>query len=102
MDTRQIKTGHGPTVIVQCLGDLRIRGWADPIVLIKGDAFEISEGEKALHINGSGDLRLMVPSAAMVSIAEVNGYLAVKNVAGDIEITGITFFNWNATMAWYN
>jgi hypothetical protein len=86
MDTRQIKTGHGPTVIVQCLGDLKIRGWADPTILVKGNAFEVREGEKALHINGSGDLRLMVPSSALVSIAEVNGDLVVKNVAGDIEL----------------
>lgn len=87
MESRQIQTGHGPTVIVQCMGDLKIRGWAEPSVLIKGETTEITEGEKALNINGSSDLRLMIPSATTLSITEVNGDLAVKNVAGESDIS---------------
>lgn len=87
MASKRIETGHGPELIVQCRGDLKIRGWAEPAVQIKGDSLKNSEGEKAHHIESDGDLQLMVPSASVVTVAESAGDLSIKYVAGDIHIS---------------
>ena len=87
MASKRIETGHGPELIVQCRGDLKIKGWAEPAVQVKGDLFNNSEGEKAHHIESDSDLQLMVPSASVLTIAESAGDLALKYVAGDINIS---------------
>jgi DUF4097 and DUF4098 domain-containing protein YvlB len=87
MASKRIETGHGPELIVGCRGDLKIRGWAQPAVRVKGDSIKNSVAEKAHHIESDGDLQLMVPSASVVKIAESAGDLTVKFVGGDIHIT---------------
>ena len=87
MPSKRIETGHGPELIVQCRGSLKIRGWAEPAVQIKGGSFKHSEGEKSHHIESDGDLQLMAPSSSSITVAESNGDLAIRNVAGDIHIS---------------
>ena len=87
MASKRIETGHGPELIVHCRGDLKIRGWAEPAVLVKGDLLKNNAVEKVNHIESDGDLQLMIPSASVVTIAESAGDLTVKFVGGDIHIT---------------
>ncbi len=88
MASKRIETGHGPELIVKCRGDLKIRGWAEPAVRVKGDSLlKNSMAEKAHHIESDGDLQLMVPSASVITIADSAGDLMVKFVGGDIQIT---------------
>ena len=87
MASKRIETDHGPALIVKCRGDLKIKGWAEPAVQIKGELLNKSEGEKAHLIESNSDLQLMVPSASILTIAESAGDLAIKYVAGDIHIS---------------
>ncbi|GMQ78895.1 MAG: hypothetical protein BMS9Abin02_1439 [Anaerolineae bacterium] len=88
MASKRIETGHGPELIVKCRGDLKVRGWAEPAVRVKGDSLlKNSVAEKVHHIESDGDLQLMVPSASVLSIAESAGDLTVKYVVGDIHIS---------------
>ena len=86
MAKERIETGKAPTLQIMCPGSLKIKGWTEPAVLVKGSEFELTEGEKAFSINMLGDGVLLVPAAASLSIVEVAGDLAVRNVDGLVEI----------------
>jgi hypothetical protein len=99
MSETRIETGKSAELIVRCRGDLQVGGWAEPAVLIKGDTYTTNIGpdedktlpvEKALSIDGSGDLVLMVPAAATLLIDEVNGDLQVRNLEGDLKIVTVS------------
>lgn len=96
MSEKRIETGKAPELIVRCQGDLQVGGWAEPAVLIKGGIFttnvdaaetETVPVDKALSIDSSGDLVLMVPAATVLLIEEVSGDLQVRNLDGDLSLT---------------
>ena len=50
------------------------------------DRYTAEEKAGAYHLTGRGDLRLVVPSGATVSVEEVSGKLIVKGVAGACQV----------------
>ena len=87
MEKERIETGKAPTLQITCPGNLKVKGWNEPAVLVKGSEFELVEGEKALTIQMFGDGVLLVPAATSLSVVEVAGDLAVRNIAGVVEVS---------------
>jgi hypothetical protein len=90
MKEERFEIGKAPQLLVQCHGDLHIRGWIEPAVLATGDLFEASEGDKGLFLDGKGDLSLMVPSAADITIVLTRGDLALKGIDGDVTVNDVS------------
>ena len=87
MGEERFESGKSPCVIVTCHGDLQVRGWREPVLLVKGSGYSCSESEKAWNIEAPKDLTLYVPVAADLTIAEVYGDLKVKMVEGSLTIS---------------
>ena len=87
MSEERFETGKAPVVIVTCHGDLQVRGWSEPAILVKGSNYSCSESEKAWTVESSSDLKLYVPGTAELTIAEVNGDFKVKMVEGGLVIS---------------
>ncbi len=87
MSEERFETVKAPVVIVTCHGDLQVRGWSEPALLLKGSGYTCSESEKAWSIESASDLKLYVPMAADLTIVEVNGDLKVKMVEGGLTIS---------------
>ena len=86
MGKGRIETGKAPQIFVgACDGDLVIRGGAELALLVRGE-YTAEEKAGAYHLTGRGDLRLVVPSGATVSVEEVSGKLIVKGVAGACQV----------------
>ena len=86
MGKGRLETGKAPQIFVgACDGDLVIRGGAEPALLVRGE-YTAEEKAGAYHLTGRGDLRLVVPSGATVSVEEVSGKLIVKGVAGACQV----------------
>jgi hypothetical protein len=86
MGKERIETGKAPQIFVgACDGDLVIRGGAEPTLLVRGE-YTAEEKAGGYHLIGRGDLRLIVPSEATVSVEEVSGKLIVKGVAGACQV----------------
>ena len=86
MGKGRIETGKAPQIFVgACDGDLVIRGGAEPALLVRGE-YTAEEKAGGYHLTGRGDLRLVVPSGATVSVEEVSGNLIIKGLAGAAEI----------------
>lgn len=82
MTREQFKTGDSPFIRVEtCDGDLIIRGWAEPILQIKGE-YRLEETEKGHRITSSSSLYLTVPRDAVISAGRVGGSLNVKQFTG--------------------
>lgn len=90
MAEKRFESGKVPQLLVQCRGDLRIRGWAEPAIVAKGEAFEASEGDQGLFVDGSSDLDLLVPAAAEINLLQVRGDLFLKGVDGSVIINEVT------------
>jgi len=89
MNEKRVTLGKAPQVTITCRGDLEIRGWAKLDISVRGDKFEIVEGEKGLSIDGTGDLKIYVPSAASITVAANAGDLRVKNLDGDLVVSEV-------------
>ena len=86
MGKERIETGKAPQILIgACDGDLVIRGGAEPALLVRGE-YTVEEKAGGYHLMGRGDLRLIVPSGATVSVAEVSGNLLIRGLAGATEI----------------
>jgi hypothetical protein len=82
MGKERIETGKAPQILIgACDGDLIVRGGPEPTLLVRGD-YEVEETAEGYRLAGRGDLRLIVPTAAGVSVDEVSGNLIVKGVSG--------------------
>lgn len=86
MFEKRFDTGTSPILTIRCKGDLRVRGWAEPTVLVNGDETEIDHQIDALIIEAQGELNLMVPALATINIESVGGDLAIKNIEGVLEL----------------
>lgn len=97
MNQQQFNTGTSPQInITECGGDLIVRSWADPTLLVKGKSYEVNEAEGAWTISSDGRLALMVPENATLTIQTVHGDLVMKHVQGGIylhEIHGDAVFS---------
>lgn len=60
MKPKLFETGKMPAIeITSCAGDLVIRGWGDPNVLVVGDEAEVQETEAGITIATQGDRSTM-------------------------------------------
>jgi DUF4097 and DUF4098 domain-containing protein YvlB len=57
--------------------------------LVKGDDLTVDETEAGLDIASSGNLTLMVPSAASVTVAGARGDLVMKNMTGTVTLDDV-------------
>ncbi|MDX1616360.1 MAG: hypothetical protein R3300_18770, partial [Candidatus Promineifilaceae bacterium] len=89
MNKQRIQTGDAPSLTIDCLGDLSVRGWAEPAVLISGEQHRWSDEGKHYHLHCPGDLSLMVPAAATLQIDQTAGDLAVRNVTGPVTVADV-------------
>ncbi len=86
---QRVETGKAPQIrVLDCSGDLIVRSWSETAVLIKGD-YVLEELEYGWSLNGSGDLRLAVPSAAALAFETVHGDAKIKQVTGDLSMSSI-------------
>jgi hypothetical protein len=90
MAKERIETGKAPFLQITCPGNLKIKGWTEPAVLVKGAGYELTEAEKATTLELAGDGVLLVPAAASISVVQVGGDLAIRNVDGQITISAAT------------
>lgn len=87
MKQQRLETGKTPTLLLNSVrGDLEVRGWGEAAVLIKGDDYQAAVTETGITIDGSGDLKLMVPSGSILTAASVHGDLSLKGVEGAIAL----------------
>lgn len=87
MGQERFSTGKAPQVsIAECGGNLVIRSWSEPAVVVKGDNYEANESDMGLSISGRSDLKLMVPVATDLSVTSVEGDLVIKSVEGDVSV----------------
>ncbi len=84
MGEKRIPVGKSPQLTLVCRGDMIVRGWAEPDVLLKGEEFQITDRDKSLSIESNGELKLFAPPEASLVVSEVSGDLLIKNIAGDI------------------
>lgn len=82
MGKERFETGKAPHIhVAACEGDAIIRGWAEPMLQVKG-SYEVEETAEGYRLSGRGDLRLFVPVLAAVAVDEVSGDLLLKGLEG--------------------
>ncbi len=87
MKPKLFETGKMPQIKIEaCAGDLVVRGWGDPTLLVKGDDADVQETELGVSIVGQGDLVLMVPMMGMLTAVAIAGDLVMERVNGGINI----------------
>jgi hypothetical protein len=86
MKKEQFEIGKAPHLTVECMGDLDVRSWGETAVYLKGDQYETTEQEGGMAVRSHGDLRVMLPTGAQLTVTAAHGDLSVKNVEGVIEI----------------
>lgn len=90
MAEKRIETGKAPALQIGCSGSLKIKGWIEPAVLVKGAEYELTEGEKTLSMELVGDGLLLVPTGANLSVDQVMGDLAIRNVDGPVSVHSVS------------
>lgn len=88
-NSERIETGKAPRLLVRCQGDMQIRSWAEPAVLVQSGEYETSESDKGIAIDGSSDLVLVVPAESEILIEDVAGDLDVRNLDGQLAISSV-------------
>jgi DUF4097 and DUF4098 domain-containing protein YvlB/ElaB/YqjD/DUF883 family membrane-anchored ribosome-binding protein len=90
MNQERFEVGKMPHIeITECHGDLVVRSWAETAVLIKGDDCDIQETEAGLSLIVHGSVKLTVPAASSLAIADVHGDFAVKKLDGDVSLQNV-------------
>jgi DUF4097 and DUF4098 domain-containing protein YvlB len=70
-------------------GDLLIHGQKGNDIQVSGDKFEFEESKSGLILNGSGDLKLRLPSSMDLNVLSVNGDCAIEDLSGSTFIEEI-------------
>lgn len=88
MATQQFTTGESPAIrIGRAHGDLVIRGWQRPEVLVKSDEnFDVQQEEGGLTLGFDDDAVVQIPFGSTLQIAEVDGDMAIQGIAGGVSI----------------
>ena len=93
MYTHKVSTTASPRVeVTACQGDLDVRTWDKPEVLIKVDeqeALTVEERDDAVALVAHDDCRLTVPVGASLAILQVQGRLAVRGGNGAVEVATV-------------
>ncbi len=83
-------TGPEPVItVVECLGDLIVKGWPEPQVVALGERLQVEERDKGLTIRSSSRLTLRVPVGASLTLEQVRGDLIVKGVDADLHVNEV-------------
>lgn len=90
MGKERIETGKSPNIVVTCTGDLRIRGWSETAILIRGQSYTSEQTEKVYDIRSTSDLSLMVPTSSDITVERAAADLAVKNVEGPFSVDEVS------------
>ena len=75
MKKEKFEIGKAPHVTIECMGDLDVRSWGETAVYFKGDQYETTEQEDGIAIHSHGDLRVMLPAAAQLTVTAAHGDL---------------------------
>ncbi len=86
MDGERIHIGRAPMIEIKAGGSLVIRGWTEDTIMFGEDNFETDEQEGELSIIAAGDLHLMVPSKATITVTEANGSVVIKNIENPVRL----------------
>jgi hypothetical protein len=89
MSQERIELGENPRLTLECQGDLKIVGWSETAVLLKGADYETQETEDGLLIQSQGDLRLTAPGHAALTVRQAQGDLSIKQVSGPVNAADI-------------
>ena len=90
MNQEKIFTGKAPHIsIADCNGDLVVRTWAETAVSLKGENFEVIQGDEKLSITSQRGLKLTVPIQSRLSVSYVNGDVAIKLLEGDVDLVEV-------------
>ncbi|MGD8585859.1 MAG: hypothetical protein PVJ75_10955 [Chloroflexota bacterium] len=87
MSEERIEAGKAPVLQITCPGDLKVKGWSEPAILVKGADYTATETEKALNLELLGEAVVLVPVATTLTIVEVAGDLAIRNVDGPVVVS---------------
>lgn len=84
MAKERYETGKAPELtFAECAGDIVIRGWAEPAVMIQGQ-HDVQEAEGALVVSASGSLKAWAPAKARVHVKSVSGDVIIKGIDGAV------------------
>ncbi len=81
--------------VINCAGDLAIKGGDDPELSVKGDGFTVVEKDQVIHLEANDDMKISTPSHASVEIEQnmgdcelkkIDGSIRLENVMGDLKI----------------
>ena len=90
MKPELFETGKMPIIeITTCAGDLVIRGWGDPNVLVVGDEADVQETDTGVTIASQGDLVLTVPKMSEITAVSTNGDLVIQHVTGGLHLNEV-------------
>lgn len=81
MSNQTLDTGPVPEVFFdQALGDLQVRGWEEPRLVIQAEpeTLQLKQQDDVIHLTCQGDCDLRLPIGATLRIGEVNGDLGLK------------------------
>jgi hypothetical protein len=76
MDKRSISTSMAPEVVIgQVLGDLQVKGWEEPEVVVNADAadLDLEEQEDGVRLSSRGDCFVRLPHGATIQVEGVHG-----------------------------
>jgi hypothetical protein len=81
------ETGKAPVItITDCQGDVVLKGWPELAVAVKGDHIVASKDPDVIELQGSGSIKVMVPTQANVMLQRVAGNLVVKGIDGGLQV----------------
>ncbi|MFT5194550.1 MAG: hypothetical protein ACI9EW_000523 [Cellvibrionaceae bacterium] len=83
----KFETGKAPTLnFLECHGNLNLKGWDEPTVMLKGELAEVTEKETGLNIRSNSDLKASVPAASFIDLGAVNGDLVAKDMIEPVTV----------------
>ena len=85
MAKERYETGKTPELtFTECAGDIVIRGWMEPAVMIKGQ-HDAQEAAEALVVSATGSLKVWAPANAQVRLKSVSGDVVIKGITGAVQ-----------------
>jgi hypothetical protein len=89
MEKQTFSTSMAPDVTIeQILGNLTVKGWDEPQVVIRANPEDLSveEQDDAIRLSCQGECDLRLPLGAILSIGSVSGGVRIKNLEDQLAI----------------
>lgn len=90
--TNRIVTGEKPDIVIEIVdGDVSVRGWPHPEVVIAVDPrkIELTQGENSVHLRLHDDTAIQLPAGSRLRVERVTGDIAVNGVTGSLFLGNI-------------